>query len=81
MPIYRYKCTECGYEFSLLKNINDTSEVKCEKCGGKAKKLISNVGVKFNASGFYSTTVGKGALQSKSATSGSKKDKATSKKE
>jgi putative FmdB family regulatory protein len=81
MPIYRYKCTECGYEFTLLRSVNDTSEVKCEKCGGKAKKLISNVGVKFNAPGFYSTTVGKGTSQNKSNTSKPNKDKATSKKE
>ena len=57
MPIYKYKCEECGYVFTKLMDINDTSEVRCEKCGGRAKKLISSVAVKFNAPGFYSTTV------------------------
>ncbi len=57
MPIYKYKCEKCGHVFTLLRNLNDTDEVKCEKCGGKAKKIISSVAVKFNAPGFYSTTV------------------------
>ena len=57
MPIYNYKCEVCGHIFSVLKDINDSSDVKCEKCGGKTKKLISKVAVRFNAPGFYSTTI------------------------
>ncbi len=63
MPIYNYKCEVCGHVFSVLKDINDSSEVKCEKCGGKTKKLISKVAVKFNAHGFYSTTVSNSNIQ------------------
>jgi putative FmdB family regulatory protein len=73
MPIYKYKCEKCGYVFTLLRDLNDSSEVKCEKCGGSAKKMISSVAVKFNAPGFYSTTVkntdsGKGNKESENKT-------------
>jgi putative FmdB family regulatory protein len=80
MPIYKYKCQECGYMFSLLRDLNDTSEVKCEKCGGKAKKMISSVAVKFNAPGFYSTTVKNNSLKENTKKVEPKKDTSTEKK-
>ncbi len=80
MPIYRYKCEDCGEIFTLLRDLNDTSEVRCAKCGGRAKKLISNVGIKFNAPGFYSTTVSKKASDSKKEES-PKKEKSETKKD
>ncbi len=33
MPIYEYKCTECGNTFSRLRNIGaSTDGVRCPKC-------------------------------------------------
>ncbi len=74
MPIYNYKCEVCGHVFSVLKDINDSSEVKCEKCGGKTKKLISKVAVKFNAPGFYSTTVSNSNTQNSKSSEGKSKE-------
>lgn len=47
MPIYEYKCLECGNKFEKLVN-NNSQEIICEKCySDKVKKLISksNLGV------------------------------------
>jgi len=33
MPIYEYKCTECGHTFSRLQNIGASAKgVRCPKC-------------------------------------------------
>ena len=43
MPIYEYRCSECGEKFEKLVRFSaSTSEVECPKCGGrKVDKLIS----------------------------------------
>ncbi len=43
MPIYEYRCSECGEKFEKLVRFGaSTSEVECPKCGArKADKLIS----------------------------------------
>ncbi|HCO11671.1 MAG TPA: zinc ribbon domain-containing protein [Desulfonauticus sp.] len=45
MPIFEFQCVKCGHiqEF-LLKNQNDTVELKCEKCGGEElTRVLSQV--------------------------------------
>ena len=43
MPIYEYRCLECGEKFEKLVRLStSTSEIECSKCGGqKVGKLIS----------------------------------------
>ena len=43
MPIYEYRCLECGEKFEKLVRFGaSTSEIQCPKCGGrKVEKLIS----------------------------------------
>jgi len=53
MPIYRYVCDNCGAEFTVMHGMNVTPEVRCEKCGGIARKGIGRVGISFKGSGFY----------------------------
>jgi putative FmdB family regulatory protein len=44
MPIYEYKCRECGEIFETFKALNDNdSEVVCPRCGAKKPdRLISS---------------------------------------
>jgi putative FmdB family regulatory protein len=47
MPIYEYKCQECGKEFStLVMKQQEEESLACTECGGKnLRKLISVVRV------------------------------------
>jgi putative FmdB family regulatory protein len=41
MPIYQYKCP-CNFEFEVYtKTYKPSTYITCEKCGKKAKKIIS----------------------------------------
>ena len=43
MPIYEYRCRECGERFELRRSISDSdSEIKCPKCQAEhPERLLS----------------------------------------
>jgi len=46
MPLYIYKCEDCGLEMDKVFHINDfPREVKCIACGRTAKKILSPTAV------------------------------------
>jgi putative FmdB family regulatory protein len=47
MPIYTYKCQDCGEEFDLLVGVvKDQEKFKCTKCKGEnLKRIFSAFGV------------------------------------
>ena len=54
MPIYTFKCNNCGKDFDdLIQSSN--KEIKCPYCGSKniRKKSIYNNNFKFIGNGFY----------------------------
>jgi putative FmdB family regulatory protein len=55
MPFYEYECTKCSYHKEILQKITDKPLVKCEKCNGKMKKLISATSFHLKGSGWYVT--------------------------
>lgn len=58
MPVYSYKCGDCGKVFDRFQSIGDNGNVSCDFCGGKAFRLFSPVGIIFKGSGFYTTDYG-----------------------
>ncbi len=56
MPTYEYLCENCGERFEVFQRITDSPLEKCERCGGRVKRLISGgAGLIFKGSGFYIT--------------------------
>ncbi len=55
MPIYGYRCTNCGHEFEVYQRMADEPLQACPKCQGKLTKVLYPTGVVFKGSGFYST--------------------------
>jgi putative FmdB family regulatory protein len=56
MPVYIYRCKECGVQFDKLQSFKDDPLVRCPECGKKAlTKVYQPVGIVFKGSGFYAT--------------------------
>ena len=56
MPIYEYKCQNCGHSFEQLQKITDELLRTCPKCGEKQLiKLISNTSFQLKGTGWYVT--------------------------
>ncbi len=56
MPIYEYKCEDCGSIFEHFQKITDKDLQSCKICNkGNIKKLISSSGFRLKGSGWYET--------------------------
>jgi len=53
MPVYEYKCKKCGKIIEAFQKITDPPIKKCELCGGKLVKLISNTSFILKGSGWF----------------------------
>jgi putative FmdB family regulatory protein len=69
MPIYEYRCGECGHQQDHLQKVSEKPLSKCPACGKKAyKKLLSAAGFHLKGSGWYATdfkTAGKKPAEKK----------------
>ena len=61
MPIYEYRCDDCGVSLEVLQRMSDDSLETCEQCGGRLRKVLHPVAIHFKGSGFYTTDYGKGS--------------------
>lgn len=55
MPIYEYKCQQCGTHFEKRQSVSDEPLSSCEKCHGKLEKQWSLSGFQFKGAGWYVT--------------------------
>jgi putative FmdB family regulatory protein len=55
MPIYEYRCADCGANVEKMQKISDAPLSVCEACGGKLEKQVSRSGFQFKGSGWYVT--------------------------
>lgn len=55
MPIYSYRCKDCGYEFDQRQRMSDDPLAVCPVCEGRVRRVVNSVGVVFKGSGFYVT--------------------------
>lgn len=56
MPIYSYRCENCGVQFEHQQKFTDPPLATCPECGEKRlRKVYTPVGIVFKGSGFYAT--------------------------
>ena len=72
MPLYEYKCEECGLRFERRQHFSDDPVKICPECGGAVVRLIQPAGIIFKGSGFYVTD---NRSKSSTAIPGNRKDK------
>jgi putative FmdB family regulatory protein len=56
MPIYEYRCGECGQDHEVLQKVSEPPLTECPACGKPAlKKQLSAAGFQLKGSGWYAT--------------------------
>jgi putative FmdB family regulatory protein len=56
MPIYAYRCDECGFNKDVLQKISDPVLTVCPSCGKDAfKKQVTAAGFQLKGTGWYVT--------------------------
>lgn len=56
MPVYTYRCDNCGVQFDQTQKFTDETLTKCPECGkNNLHKVYTPVGIVFKGSGFYAT--------------------------
>lgn len=78
MPLYEYRCRDCGHQFEIQQSLADDALTECPSCSGNLRKLFSPVGIAFKGSGFYKTDSRSSSGSSSPATTPSGNDSGTS---
>jgi putative FmdB family regulatory protein len=55
MPIYEYRCENCGFQKEHLQKMRDDALTVCPACGGHYVKQISAAGFQLKGNGWYAT--------------------------
>ena len=84
MPIYAYKCADCGHEKEVLQKVSDAPLTDCPSCGHPSMvKMVTAAGFQLKGSGWYATDFKNGSTPKKgpdkSAESATKEDSKDSK--
>jgi putative FmdB family regulatory protein len=59
MPLYEYRCEQCGEQFEVMQKFSDQPLTRHEKCGGPVHRLLSAPALQFKGSGWYITDYAK----------------------
>jgi len=56
VPIYEYKCNNCGHYLEILQKISDSPLTQCPECKSDTlRKLVSAAAFKLKGTGWYET--------------------------
>lgn len=55
MPLYEYRCEDCGDTIEVIQKFSDTPLSLCKACGGSLERLLSPPTIQFKGSGWYVT--------------------------
>jgi putative FmdB family regulatory protein len=83
MPLYDYKCHQCGKVFEVRQKFADEILKVHDQCGGELERLISVPALQFKGKGWYVTDYGKGGVlpSAHNGSNGKSEEKSESKSE
>jgi putative FmdB family regulatory protein len=58
VPIYEYRCNDCGHQFEVSQRMSDDPLTECEVCGGRVSKVLFAPAIHFKGTGFHNTDYG-----------------------
>jgi putative FmdB family regulatory protein len=62
VPLYEYRCKQCGHQFEKIQSFSAPEEKECPVCKGEVERLISAPAIQFKGAGWYVTDyAGKGS--------------------
>ena len=61
MPLYDYKCAQCGKISEVRHGFNESWDEPCPACGGALTRVFNPAPIVFKGSGFYVTDSRKSA--------------------
>ena len=53
MPLYAYRCTQCGHRFEKIQHFSSKPELVCPKCQGVLERPLTAPAFKFKGTGWY----------------------------
>jgi putative FmdB family regulatory protein len=53
VPLYEYKCKQCGYRFEKIQKFSATPLTVCPKCKGELVRPVTAPALRFKGSGWY----------------------------
>jgi putative FmdB family regulatory protein len=53
LPLYPYRCTECGHKFEKIQSFSAEPETECPKCKGKLERPLTAPALSFKGAGWY----------------------------
>jgi putative FmdB family regulatory protein len=78
MPVYTYRCTNCGFVFDQQQKFSDAALTRCPECEKKSlQKVFQPVGIVFKGSGFYATDHRSPSGQHRSGSKSNEADKSS----
>lgn len=79
MPIYEYRCSDCGHTKDHLQKVSDAPIAACPACGSATyAKQLSAAGFQLKGSGWYATDFKGGSSSSSSSKAGAASESTTS---
>ena len=55
MPLYEYRCADCGQLTEVRHGFDELYAQPCEHCGGALRRVFNPAPILFKGSGFYVT--------------------------
>lgn len=53
MPLFEYRCTNCGHHFEKIEKFNAEPETVCPRCGGELERPLTAPALQFKGAGWY----------------------------
>jgi len=53
LPLYEYRCTQCGNRYEKIQKVSETPDTACPKCGGKVERPLTAPALQFKGAGWY----------------------------